>query len=319
MLYYSISLPVKKEENVNFRLLFSKCGLIYRPVTARMRNESRGFSPMSVKLAAVDLDGTLLNSKNEVTPAVAAAVREAIAAGIEVVVATGRAPAECRSVLEALPELRYLICYTGAVVYDRKEDRQLYECLLTAEEGRFFYRLLRDFDCLISLFTGGKVYNALDRMQNFEHFCSPNYRPLYEQTHTILPDLDGFVEKLEAPVEKLYIPFSTPEECAKAYAQVKDLPYFITTAGFVDFEIMNRRTNKGIALDALMEHLGLRREEVLAVGDSLNDRDLLDHAGLAAVMANGSEELKQQADLLLPSNDEDGVAWLLHRLAEGVF
>ena len=272
---------------------------------------------MSVKLVAVDVDGTLLNSNNEITPAVMSAIQSAAEAGIQVALATGRAPVECRLVLDALPELRYLICYTGAVVYDRQEDRRLHECLLSAEEGRFFYRLFRDCDCIISLFSGGRVYNSLRQMQHFDRICTPVYRPLYEQTHVLLPDMDDFMETLNTPVEKIYVPFASAEEREKAYAQVKGLPYFITNAGFVDIEIMNRSTNKGVALHALARKLGLQRNEVLAVGDSLNDRDMLEEAGISVVMANGNETLKKQADLVAPSNDENGVAWILHRVMRG--
>ena len=272
---------------------------------------------MAIKLVAVDLDGTLLNSNKDVSAASAEAIRHAIDSGVQVALGTGRGIAECCDVIAAVPKLRYLVCCTGAVVYDRTAGQTLASCLLPAEDAKLLYRKLKDFDCIISFFTGGQVYNPLDRMQNFNHYYPEPVRSLFDRTHTVLEDLDGFVEDLTQPAEKFYIAFADQAECVRAYETVKDLPFFITNAGYVDFEIMHKDADKGTGLRALAEHLGLRREEVLAIGDSSNDRQMLEYAGTAVVMANGSDDMKQIADLIAPSNDADGVAWVLNRILEG--
>lgn len=272
---------------------------------------------MAIKLVAVDLDGTLLNSNKDVSAASAEAIRHAIDSGVQVALGTGRGIAECCDVIAAVPELRYLICCTGAVVFDRLSDQPLASRLLSAADAKMLYRKLKDFDCIISFFTGGRIYNPLDRMRNFNHYYPEPVRSLFDRTHTVLEDLDGFMEKLAEPAEKFYIAFADQAECARAYDTVRDLPFFITNAGYVDFEIMHPDASKGAGLQALAEHLGLRREEVLAIGDSSNDRQMLEYAGTAVVVANGSENMKNMADLIAPSNDADGVAWVLNRILEG--
>ena len=143
-------------------------------------------------------------------------------------------------------------------------------------------------------------------------------RPLMEKTHIIEDDLDAYVENSHDPVYKLYVTFPRKEEYDKAYNAVKDLPVFLTDGGWaIDLEVMSRGTDKGVALKALAERLGIAREQVLAMGDSGNDCAMLRYAGVGAAMGNGSELAKKAADVIAPSNREDGVAWMLRRAARG--
>ena len=99
---------------------------------------------------------------------------------------------------------------------------------------------------------------------------------------------------------------------------VKDLPVFLTDGGWaIDLEVMSRDTDKGVALKALASRLGIPREQVLAMGDSGNDCAMLRYAGIGAAMGNASELAKKAADVIAPSNREDGVAWMLRRAARG--
>ena len=96
-----------------------------------------------------------------------------------------------------------------------------------------------------------------------------------------MDDLDALVAGWDKPVEKFYVPFSGPEVCRQAWADLSQLPYFVTGAGFVDLEVMNPATNKGLALAALCRALGVPAEQVMAIGDSGNDAAMLDFAGKA--------------------------------------
>ena len=99
---------------------------------------------------------------------------------------------------------------------------------------------------------------------------------------------------------------------------VRKLPVFLTDGGWaVDLEVMSRDTDKGVALRALAEKLGIAREQVLAMGDSGNDCAMLRYAGVGAAMGNAGEQAKKAADVIAPSNREDGVAWMLRRAARG--
>ena len=273
---------------------------------------------MAIRLAALDVDGTLLAPDNSITPATKEAIREAKAAGIEIVVCTGRAFVEVRDILRQLPEVRYLSCGTGAYALDVWTMETLYECSMPEELGRQAYRAVAQADCMVHFYTGLSVRHSRWCMDHFTDYMEEKMRTLMEQSHIIVDDLDAFVESYHGPVEKLYVTFPRKEEYDKAYNAVKDLPVFLTDGGWaIDLEVMSRDTDKGVALRALAEKLGIAREQVLAMGDSGNDCAMLRYAGVGAAMGNAGEQAKKAADVIAPSNREDGVAWMLRRAARG--
>ena len=273
---------------------------------------------MAIRLAALDVDGTLLAPDNSITPATKEAIREAKAAGIEIVVCTGRAFVEVRDILRQLPEVRYLSCGTGAYALDVWTMETLYECSMPEELGRQAYRAVAQADCMVHFYTGLSVRHSRWCMDHFTDYMEEKMRTLMEQSHIIVDDLDAFVESYHGTVEKLYVTFPNRAEYEKAYEAVRKLPVFLTDGGWaVDLEVMSRDTDKGVALRALAEKLGIAREQVLAMGDSGNDCAMLRYAGVGAAMGNAGEQAKKAADVIAPSNREDGVAWMLRRAARG--
>lgn len=273
---------------------------------------------MAIRLAALDVDGTLLAPDNSITPATKEAIREAKAAGIEIVVCTGRAFVEVRDILRQLPEVRYLSCGTGAYALDVWTMETLYECSMPEELGRQAYRAVAQADCMVHFYTGLSVRHSRWCMDHFTDYMEEKMRTLMEQSHIIVDDLDAFVERYHGPVEKLYVTFPNRAEYEKAYEAVRKLPVFLTDGGWaVDLEVMSRDTDKGASLRALAEKLGIAREQVLAMGDSGNDCAMLRYAGVGAAMGNAGEQAKKAADVIAPSNREDGVAWMLRRAARG--
>ena len=176
---------------------------------------------------------------------------------------------------------------------------------------------MRRYDGLVNFFSGGIVYNSKEQMARFERYYPADFRWLFEQSHEFVDDLDAMVAGWGKPVEKLYVPFSSQEECERAMADLTKLPYFVTGAGYVDLEVMNPNTSKGIALAALCKKLGVPREQVMAIGDSGNDAAMLDFAGVGVAMGNGEEALKQKADLIAPTNEDGGVADMLELAIKG--
>lgn len=272
---------------------------------------------MSIRLVAADVDGTLLTAKQTVPERVSRAAALAAEHGIELALCTGRGGCECEGVFAALPQIRYAVLYTGAQVLDRKTGEVIVSRPLSAADAQLIYRRLCKYDGLISFFLGGEVYNSAQKMQNFERYYPEKLKPLFLYAHKIVDDLDRLVAENTQPAEKFYVSFSSIEERKRAFDDVSRLPFFVTGAGFVDLEVMHPQANKGAALAALAEHLGLRREEVMAIGDSGNDEAMLRYAGTAVVMENGEEEMRAIADIIAPSNEKGGVADILERLVKG--
>ena len=240
---------------------------------------------MSIRLVAVDVDGTLVTSDQRVLPRVQDAVRRAAAQGVELVLCTGRAIGECWYVLDALPEIRYAVTHTGAMAQDLKTGELLYHCPLSADDARLIYSHLRRYDGLINFFSGGIVYNSKAQVDNFERYYPANFRWLFERSHEFVDDLDALVAGWDKPVEKFYVPFSGPEVCRQAWADLSQLPYFVTGAGFVDLEVMNPATNKGLALAALCRALGVRGRASGSGQDIVQNRSRHD----PAVLENDAE------------------------------
>ena len=167
---------------------------------------------MAIRLAALDVDGTLLAPDNSITPATKEAIREAKAAGIEIVVCTGRAFVEVRDILRQLPEVRYLSCGTGAYALDVWTMETLYECSMPEELGKQAYRAVAQADCMVHFYTGLSVRHSRWCMDHFTDYMEEKMRTLMEQSHIIVDDLDAFVEMVDAvggvdfdvPVEMYY-------------------------------------------------------------------------------------------------------------------
>lgn len=272
---------------------------------------------MAIRLVAVDVDGTLVTADQRVLPRVRNAVQLAVDHGIQLVLCTGRSAGECWYVLEQLPQIRYAVTYTGSMVQDLKTGAVLYHCPLQADDLRIIYDRLRQYDGLWSLFADGKVYNPRAQMAQFGRYYPEELRELFEHSHTYVDDMDRLIAERTEPVEKVYISYCSKEESVRARAAAAKLPYYATGAGFADLEVMNPATNKGLALGALAETLGIAQSEVLAIGDSSNDAAMLAYAGVGVAMANGEEELKKRADRIAPSNEEGGVADILEMAVRG--
>ena len=272
---------------------------------------------MAIRLAALDVDGTLLTSENIISSESKRAICEAAEQGIEIVINTGRSYSETRYLSDQLPQVRYMICATGAYILDLQTMKILGQRSMPAELGRRAYDALRGFDCMVHYFTELDVRNDRSCLENFARYMPEYARPLIKNTHTMVDSLDAYVAQWQGPVEKLYVSFPDTDVQARAIAAVRDLPVYVTDGGLLDMEIVSREANKGAALEDLAKLLGIAREEVLAMGDSGNDCAMLAYAGVGAAMGNASEKAKRAADLVAPGNDEEGVAWMLRRAARG--
>ena len=261
---------------------------------------------MAIRLVAVDVDGTLVTADQRVLPRVQAAAQRALEHGIQLVLCTGRAPGECWYILDALPQIRYAVTQTGAIAQDLKTGETLYHCPLSPDDARLIYSHVRRYDGLVNFFSGGIVYNSKEQMARFERYYPADFRWLFEQSHEFVDDLDAMVAGWGKPVEKLYVPFSSQEECERAMADLTKLPYFVTGAGYVDLEVMNPNTSKGIALAALCKKLGIPREQVMAIGDSGNDAEMLKLVKYAFAMGNAADSIKAIAGYATDDNNHDG-------------
>ena len=267
-----------------------------------------------VRLAALDLDGTLLNRNNEVTLATRQAIARAVEHGVVVVPATGRPLASLPPVVAKLPGIRYAITSNGAAVWDLGDDPMgavhsryanaaqrhtsepacLLHRLMPTEVARETFDLFQQYDGELSVFSDGLAIKTPEGIAKLTsrtaHFLSSEAR------------------------QNLF--FDSTEKTAAALPKFQAIPGVAVVQGSPDnIEVTAAGVDKGSALLALADLLGIPHENTLAVGDSENDRAMLEKAGIAAVMANGMPQIKALGDLVIEADcDHDGVAELFGRL-----
>ena len=270
---------------------------------------------METRLIAVDLDGTLLRTDRTLSPATIEAVAAAAERGLEVVIASGRTLSETRHLLAQLPQVHYLVGNTGAFVLDLRTNTYLHFSPVPLSLIQEAWRQLRQEDILFEVNCGGEIYIPTDRLAEVPRFEDACGNHTLHETRRGGDDYDQWLETLQEPVTKLHLYFPTGEARDAAQVRLGKLKGVdLCTSDPVDLDMTAHGIHKGVGVARLAEHLGLSREQVMAIGDSGNDLGMLRYAGTAVVMANGSDEAKALAHRLTDTNDNDGVAKVLNSL-----
>jgi Cof subfamily protein (haloacid dehalogenase superfamily) len=263
-------------------------------------------------LIASDVDGTLLNEDEILTPRTRAAVHAAVAAGAHFVLATGRPPRWIQPVVDQLGLAPIAVCANGAVIYDSATDRILRSWTLSPEE------LTHLADVAVRVIPGAGL--AVERVGRSAHdTATPQFisSPGYEHAWLNPDNTEVSVEDLlSAPAVKLLIrkPRMPSGEMAALLAdhigRRGDIT-FSTNNGLI--EVVPRGISKASGVDAVAQPLGVVAGDVVAFGDMPNDIPMLQWAGLGVAMGNANPEVKAVADEVTAPNDDDGLARVLER------
>ena len=269
---------------------------------------------MRPKLILTDLDGTLLRDDKSLSPANRQALERAAAQGAQVVIATGRFYEGIPVELRDLPFLRYFILMNGAKAYDRAEDKVLYRADLDMAAAERVFDLLEPLDASMDCYQNDrglidrKYYDRLDY-----YIPDLEARKLARRTRT---PLDNFREEIRTggkTVQKIQIYTPHLELRPKVMEMLnRELPQLVLSISMpYNLEVNAPGATKGEALLALCRALSVDPAETVAFGDGTNDRTMLRCAGVGVAMANAAPETRAEADLVAPSNQEDGVAQVL--------
>ena len=275
---------------------------------------------MDIKLIGIDIDGTLLNRKKELTPATVEALQAAADHGIQIVISTGRLLSEFRDLVEQLPMMRYTVTCTGCQVIDLQTGKDIFRQAMTAGEMQRIYGKMKQFDVMFQAFSDddGSIHNDAWVLEHADLYSPKALARVMQKTHIPEADFDGYIASYTGLTNKIHMFFRTVEQRDQAWALVKDEPYSIMASTYNDLELMPPGVDKGLGMRKLADHLGLTADRIMAIGDGGNDVDMLRQAGLGVAMANASEEAKAAADHVLAySNDEDGVAKAVWAVIKG--
>lgn len=263
---------------------------------------------MNYALLATDMDGTVVNTDNRISPRVVDAIHGALAQGYEVLFATGRCPAEVRPFLKQFPDMRYVICTNGTLVMDLKAGKPLYEVHLEPAVVEQVLDAVRGMDLTAIYYIGSDFYVENAARSRLAHYHCDCFRTLIEECATWVDSPYEEFRKRPGELRKINLFFHDPEEHRIAGERIAGLPVNFPSGVPLDYEICPAGITKGTGLQMLCKHLGLDVRQSIACGDEGNDLDMLKAAGLGVAVGNASAAVKAAADIVTADCAHDGVA-----------
>lgn len=269
---------------------------------------------MKYKLLVLDIDGTATNSQKEVTPKTRDAVIRLQEAGVPVAIASGRPVPGVAPVAEAFSFEKYgsyALCYNGAKIINWKTKECIYNKTLPRSLPRQLYQDACKFNTGIITYlpddSGIICGRQVDEYVELEsricsipiQTCNEDFdtRVSFPVTKCLLTGEPDDLERLEPVIAEKY------QHEANIF---RSEPFYL--------EIMPKNVDKAYCLSKLLKILGLDREEMVCCGDSYNDITMIQYAGMGVAMANAKPEVKDVADCITRSNDDDGIAYAIYDL-----
>lgn len=259
------------------------------------------------KLAAFDMDGTLLNSEKKISGRTIEAVNKAIDEGKVVILNTGRCPAELEEYFASLDKIQYLNCVSGALVFDRKNNKKIYSKTLDIETVKQLLDIASQEDDMVHLLSKDSIVQK-DKIDKMYTYHMGVYKEMYMRVTNKLDNLYENYNKNPFPVEKLNIYHTSSEARERTRQRImnSNLEVELADAETTSLEVSAKGIDKGIGLEKLCEYLKISLGETIVVGDADNDLKALEKAGLAVAMENANENVKKLAHVSVADNDHDG-------------
>ena len=283
-----------------------------------------------IKIVALDLDGTLLDSEKRLSEVNRDVLARAAAKGVLIVPTTGRFFGMMPPAVRDLPFVRYAITINGAQVYDRETDTALVRDEIPLDMALGVMELLDRYDVIYDCYrqNWGWMTAALQD-KAADYATNEHYLGMVREFRRPVPELKAHLRATagEGDVQKIML-FARNTQVSGLSSQVLDairlelaakFPEInVTASTWNNLELNIKSAHKGNALRRFAEHLGHKLENCMAFGDGMNDFTMVEAAGLGIAMANAEPEVKRVAKDVTLSNDEDGVAkgidkWIFSR------
>ena len=280
------------------------------------------------KLIAIDLDGTLLNSYGIVSERNKLALMKAREQGVEVVIASGRSTNSVKNIANDLGICNYIICGNGSLIYDLQKDEIIYDKFIDKKKALQIIEICEQNSIYYNIYTENMVIaKTLNNNVLFYHQENASKPDNKKTKINLVQNIYGYVEKLENQ-NILKITVSDNDSIIfngiiRKLREVKDidvldvahmsrkvikngteevsLEYFYT-------EITNKNVDKWFAIEYLIDKLNIGKEEVMAIGDNVNDKLMIENVGCGVAMGNSAPYIKEIANAVVVDNNQDGVA-----------
>ena len=285
------------------------------------------------KLVAVDLDGTMLNQYGIVTENTKNAIKRTIEKGVEIVIASGRPIDSIKTIAKEIGSEKYFIAGNGALIYDIKNDQIIYEKYMSKQKVLEIIKICEENSITYNVYTD-KTILSTSLKYNVLYYHKENLKKeeskqtkisivenLYEYVKNLKDDkflklticddnqtvFQSIIRKLRQVegVDVLDISHMS-RKTIKQGTEEKIVEYFYT-------EITTKNVDKWEAIEYLIDKIGIKKEEVIAIGDNMNDKKMIEQAGLGVAMGESTPAIIEIADYVTTTNQEEGVAKVLEK------
>ncbi len=258
------------------------------------------------KLVAIDIDDTLLTDDMKITAKTRRALEQAIGQGVIVTLATGRMYASAKLIAGQLALNVPIITYQGSLVKKLLDEQVIYERSVPEMEARMIFEYAKEHGLHLQAYHNDILLVKEDN-RKIKH-----YAKLLNIPYTVVPDFDKWASK---PLTKLLI-IDDPDrldEIKHELTAVLGGNVHLTKSKPNYLEFLHPEGTKGHAVRYLADHFGIGIDQVIAIGDSWNDREMLEAAGLGVAMGNAIPALKEIADYVTLSNNDEGVTHVFEK------
>lgn len=265
---------------------------------------------MKYKILVLDIDGTVTNSKKEVTDKTLESIIKLQEAGCKVVLASGRPTPGILPVAKTLKLSEYggfILSFNGAKIINCKTEEIIYQKVLPNEYIETLYKEAEENQ--VGLITYEK--NVIISARGIDEFVEKE-----AQINKIdIVEVDDFIDYVDFDVNKCLMT-GEPAKLEQLEMEMQgkyseDLSIYRSEPFFL--EIMPKNIDKAYSLEQLLKVLDMTKEDMIAVGDGFNDLSMIEYAGLGVAMDNAQDKVKEAANYITKSNDEDGVAHVIEK------
>lgn len=280
------------------------------------------------KLVAIDLDGTLLNSYGIVTEYTKQTIKKCIQKGIEIVLASGRPNDSIEAIAKEIGATNYFISGNGALIYDMQKQENIYEKYMTKEKVLEIIKICEENSISYNVYTN-KTILATSLKHNVLYYHKENLKK-EENKKTNINIVENMYEYVKQLNEEKFLKITVCDENNSIFNAIIRKLRKVDGIEVLDVSHMSRKiirqgteevpieyyyteislaeVDKWNAIKFLQEKLGIEKEEIIAIGDNMNDKKMIEQAGLGIAMKGSNPIVSEVANYVTEGNNEDGVA-----------
>ncbi len=262
------------------------------------------------ELITFDMDGTLLDSEKNISEDSIEMIRKAAKAGKTVTLSTGRCFPELNRYLKLLPEIQYIICMSGALVYDVINQKTINSHTISVPIVQKILQEVKDFDLIIHLLSTDSIVQK-NKIRRMEDYHMGVYQTMFDEV-TIKPeDIFLYYKDNSIPLYKINFYMRNQQERMELRKRLAPMELTLINVEHSALECTAQNVSKALGLSRLCDYLHIPIDRTIAVGDADNDLEILNCAGLAIAMGNATQSIREIADVIVNDNDHNGCSYAI--------